>query len=44
MEHIAAPLGWSVEDAASAVLVIATENIVGAIREITISQGIDRAG
>jgi N-methylhydantoinase A len=40
-EHVAAPLGWSVEDAASAVLVIATENIVGAIREITISQGID---
>ena len=40
-EHIAAPLGWSVEDAASAVLVIATENIVGAIREITIAQGID---
>lgn len=39
--HIATPLGWSVEDAASAVLVIATENIVGAIREITISQGID---
>ena len=40
-EHIAAPLGWSVEDAASAVLAIATENIVGAIREITIAQGID---
>ena len=39
--HIADPLGWSVEDAASAVLVIATENIVGAIREITIAQGID---
>ncbi|MCA9876925.1 MAG: hydantoinase/oxoprolinase family protein [Thermomicrobiales bacterium] len=39
--HIAEPLTWSVEDAASAVLVIATENIVGAIREITIAQGID---
>jgi N-methylhydantoinase A len=39
--HIATPLGWTVEDAAAAVLVIATENIVGAIREITISQGID---
>jgi N-methylhydantoinase A len=39
--HIAAPLAWSVEDAASAVLVIASENIVGAIREITIAQGID---
>ena len=40
-EHIAGPLGWLVEDAASAVMVIATENIVGAIREITIAQGID---
>lgn len=39
--HVAAPLGWTVEEAAAAVLVIATENIVGAIREITISQGID---
>ena len=40
-EHVAAPLGWTVEAAASAILVIATENIVGAIREITIAQGID---
>jgi N-methylhydantoinase A len=40
-EQIATPLGWSVEDAAAAVLVIASENIVGAIREITIAQGID---
>jgi N-methylhydantoinase A len=39
--HVAEPLGWTVEEAASAVLVIATENIVGAIREITIAQGID---
>lgn len=39
--HIAELLGWTVEEAASAVLVIATENIVGAIREITIAQGID---
>jgi N-methylhydantoinase A len=40
-EHVASPLGWSVEQAAAATLVIATENIVGAIREITIAQGID---
>jgi N-methylhydantoinase A len=39
--EVATPLGWSVEQAAAAILVIATENIVGAIREITISQGID---
>ena len=35
------PLGMSVEEAAYAALTIATENIVGAIREITIAQGID---
>ncbi|MQA85121.1 MAG: hydantoinase/oxoprolinase family protein [Streptosporangiales bacterium] len=35
------PLGMSVEEAASAVLTVATENIVGATREITIAQGID---
>lgn len=39
--HVAVPLGRTIEEAASAVLVIATENIVGAIREITIAQGID---
>ncbi|MFM9107929.1 MAG: hydantoinase/oxoprolinase family protein, partial [Chloroflexota bacterium] len=39
--HVATPLGWPVERAASAIIVIATENIVGAIREITIAQGID---
>ncbi|MBA3451248.1 MAG: hydantoinase/oxoprolinase family protein [Chloroflexia bacterium] len=39
--HLADPLGWTIEDAAAATLVIATENIVGAIREITIAQGID---
>lgn len=38
---VAAPLGWSAQEAASAILLIATENIVGAIREITIAQGID---
>ena len=40
-EHVAGPLGWALEEAAAAILVIATENIVGAIREITIAQGID---
>jgi N-methylhydantoinase A len=38
---VAAPLGLSVEEAAYAALTIASENIVGAIREITIAQGID---
>jgi N-methylhydantoinase A len=42
MEHsVGSPLGMSVEEAAYAALTIATENIVGAIREITIAQGID---
>ena len=36
-----APLGMSVEEAAYAALTIATENVIGAIREITIAQGID---
>jgi N-methylhydantoinase A len=39
--HISEPLSRSVEDAAHAIMVLATENIVGAIREITIAQGID---
>jgi N-methylhydantoinase A len=38
---LAQQLGMTVEEAADAALVIASENIVGAIREITISQGID---
>jgi N-methylhydantoinase A len=38
---VAGPLGMSVEEAAYAALTIASENIVGAIREITIAQGID---
>jgi N-methylhydantoinase A len=40
-EAVAAPLGMGVHDAAYAALTIASENIVGAIREITIMQGID---
>ena len=38
---VALPLGMSVEEAAYAAMTISTENIVGAIREITIAQGID---
>ncbi len=38
---VGAPLGLSVHEAAYALLTIASENIVGAIREITIAQGID---
>jgi N-methylhydantoinase A len=38
---LAERLGMSVEEAAQATLTLASENIVGAIREITISQGID---
>src|SRR5262249_37398808 len=38
---IAQPLGLDIHEAAYAALTIASENIVGAIREITIAQGID---
>jgi N-methylhydantoinase A len=38
---VAVPLGLGVHEAALAALTIASENIVGAIREITIAQGID---
>jgi N-methylhydantoinase A len=42
VEHaVARPLGMDVTEAAYAALTIASENIVGAIREITIAQGID---
>lgn len=40
-EWVAAPLNLSVEDAASAVIKIATENMVQAIVDITVNQGID---
>jgi len=39
--RIARPLRMELEEAAYAVVTIATENIVAAIREITIAQGID---
>jgi N-methylhydantoinase A len=38
---VAEPLGMEIHEAAYAALTIASENIVGAIREITIAQGID---
>ena len=38
---LAARLGVTVEEAAQAAITLASENIVGAIREITIAQGID---
>lgn len=38
---VAERLGMSVEEAAYAAMTVATENIVGAIREITIAKGID---
>ena len=38
---VAGPLGLDVHEAAYAAMTIASENIVGAIREITIAQGID---
>ena len=40
---VAEPLGLSVEEAASSVLKLSTEKMVGAIEEITINQGIDPA-
>lgn len=39
--EVAAPLGRSVEEAALAILELATENMVQAVMEITVNQGID---
>src|SRR6185295_12533445 len=41
---VARPLGMSVDEAAAAVLAVATENMVSAIEEITVNQGIDPRG
>lgn len=43
-EQVAGPLGLSVEEAALSIVKIATENMVQAIMDITINQGIDPAG
>ena len=40
-EHVAKPLGLSLYKAAYAILAIATENMVSAIRSITINEGVD---
>lgn len=42
--HIARPLGLSVEEAAWNIINLATENMVQAIADITVAQGIDPAG
>jgi N-methylhydantoinase A len=39
--HIAEPLGLGVEEAAAAIVELATEEMVGAIEEITVHQGLD---
>ena len=41
--HVAKPLGRSIEDAALAVIELVTENMVQAIMDITVNQGIDPA-
>ena len=40
-EHVAEPLGMSVYKAAHAVLALATDNMVNAIRSITVNEGLD---
>ena len=42
-DHVAKPLGLTVEDAAASILSVATENMVQAISDITVDQGIDPA-
>tara|TARA_R110002110_G_scaffold85816_1_gene223318 strand:- start:56871 stop:58931 length:2061 start_codon:yes stop_codon:yes gene_type:complete len=42
-DHVATPLGLSVEEAAASILSVATENMVQAISDITVDQGIDPA-
>ncbi len=40
-EHVAKPLRLSIEDAAAAIISVITENMVQAIADITVNQGID---
>ena len=42
-DYVARPLGLTVEDAATSILSVATENMVQAISDITVDQGIDPA-
>jgi N-methylhydantoinase A len=39
--HVSEPLGLDLDEAAAAVMNVVTENMVGAIEEITVKQGID---
>lgn len=39
--HVAGPLGLPVEEAAAAIVAVSTENMVQAIADITVNQGID---
>jgi N-methylhydantoinase A len=41
---VARPLGMTAEEAAASVMAVATENMVAAIEEITVNQGIDPRG
>ena len=41
VEHLGAQLGMGAEEGAAAILTLAGEHMVGAIREITINQGVD---
>jgi N-methylhydantoinase A len=43
-EQVAAPLGLGIEEAAAQIIHLATENMVQAIADITVAQGIDPAG
>ncbi|ADB52803.1 hydantoinase/oxoprolinase family protein [Conexibacter woesei] len=43
VEELAAPLGVDVQEAAAAVLTIATSNMLHAIEDVTVAQGIDPA-
>jgi N-methylhydantoinase A len=42
--HIAAPLGMTAHEAAAAIVAIATSNMVHAIEDVTVNEGIDPAG
>lgn len=42
--HVAAPLGMSIDEASWRIIELATENMVQAIADITVAQGIDPSG
>ncbi len=41
--RVGQPLGWSTEEAAAAILDLATELMVGAIEDVTVNRGVDSA-